>query len=104
MKKRTKTPVPKGIHPEEIVRIIGYDMKKLRSERRTADLSDQRRVVAVLLKRLGMVEWHIAEVLNRKRPSVNAMLHTSYLVENEIKKAMKLIEDSDYGKETTQEL
>lgn len=99
MKKSKKTPVP-DIHPEEIVRILGYDMEGLRSKKRTADLSDQRRVVAVLFKRLGMVEWHIGDVLDRHPSSIAAMFRTSYLVEREIQRAVEQLKNSGYGKET----
>lgn len=99
-----KTPVPEGVHPEEIIKLLGYNISELRSPSVERRLADQRRVVAYVLRQFGLLEWHIGEVLNRKRVSVTAMLRTAYLVENEIKKAMKLIGNSDYGKETTQKL
>ena len=104
MKEINRTPIPEGVHPEEIIRLIGYNLTDLRSASAKRRLADQRRVAAYVLRQFGLLEWHIGEVLNRKRVSVTAMLRTAYLVENEIKKAMKLIGNSDYGKETTQKL
>lgn len=94
-----KTPVPEGVHPEEIIKLLGYDISELRSPSVERRLADQRRVVASVLRHLGMTEWHIGDVLNRKRVSVNAMLRTSYLVDKEIAKAIELIEKLGYGKE-----
>lgn len=98
MKGRTKIPVPEGIYPEEIVKLLGYDISELRSPSTERRLADQRRVVACALREFGMMEWHIGDVLNRKRVSVTAMLRTSYLVEDEARKAMELIKNSNYGK------
>ena len=104
MRGKKKTPVPEGVHPEEIIRLLGYDISELRSPSVERRLADQRRVVAYVLRSLGMIERHIGDALNRKRISVVAMLRTSYLVGNETAKAMELIEKLGYGKEEKEEL
>lgn len=98
-----KAQIP-DINPEAIIRALGYDIGELRSKNKCFALADKRRVVACVLRHLGMAEWHIGDVLNRKRVSVNAMLRTSYLVEKEIAEAIELIEKLGYGKEKKEEL
>lgn len=98
MRGKKKTPVPEGVYPEEIIKLLGYDISELRSPSVERRLADRRRVVAYVLRSLGMIERHIGDVLNRKRISVVAMLRTSHLVEKEIARSMELIEKLGYGK------
>lgn len=100
MKGRTKIPVPQGVCPEEIVRLIGYDIRELRSADTSRILADRRRVVAKVLTWLGLTTSCVGEVLNRDHSSVSAMLKTSHLVENETERIIAQLIELGYGKET----
>lgn len=84
---------------EQIVAALGYDMEALRSACRSSVLSDQRRVVASVLKERGWTRLQTGDLLNRNHSSVTIMIRTSYLVEDEIAAANELLSKLDYGKE-----
>lgn len=80
---------PFGPSPEEIVRILGYNLEELRSPSRFRQVVDQRRVVATLLNRLGHTYKAIGEFLNRNGTTTLSLVRSSYLVEGEVALAMK---------------
>lgn len=91
--KNTKLkPVTPSATPEEIVRLLEYDIKELQSPYRFRQLVDQRRVVAYVMHRMGYTFLSIGEFLNRDRATISNLIHSSYLTTNEIKNALQILE------------
>jgi len=104
---REKRPIrPTGVQcdPSDIARKIGFDIEQLRSPSVKRELADQRRIMAKVLAWLGMDQCSIGKALNRNHSSVNVMLKTAYLVEEETHRIITQLTELGYGKETTQEL
>ena len=69
---------------DQLVSALGYSIEALRSEDRSRELSDRRRVIATMLHKAGYTHARIARFLSRKKCSVSAMLRTSYLANKEL--------------------
>lgn len=69
---------------EQLASALGYDIEELRSDDRSRELADRRRVIATMLHKAGYTNARIAKFLFREKCSVSAMLRTSYLANKEL--------------------
>lgn len=73
----------------KLTELLNLDTESLRSSSRTIALTDQRRIVASVMKRCGYTHHQIGTFLNRNHSTITILLKTSYLVQKEIEQAMQ---------------
>ena len=74
---------------DKLTELLNLDTESLRSSSRAIALTDQRRVVASVMKQCGYTHHQIGAFLNRDHSTVSILLKTSYLAQKEIEQAMQ---------------